>query len=211
MPTPSDDFERFAGYTAVAVGIGGLAYSIAFVTFLESGSTGAAKLSSLLLMLGGVVSIPFLLALYSRLRVVDGGFAAVALAFGILGAAGAAIHGAYDLANFIKPPGAVQGNLPNAVDPRGLATFAFSGLAVLTASWLILRGGGFPRRLGQLGVLSGLLLIYVYLGRLIILNPKNPALLAAAVLSGFIVNPLWVGWVGVTLLGSTRARQAAGP
>ncbi len=205
MPTPSDDFDRFAGYTAVAVGIGGLAYSIAFVTYLQSGSTAAAKLSSLLLMVGGVVSIPFLLALYNRLRVVDGGFAAMALAFGILGAAGAAIHGAYDLANFIKPPGAVQGNLPNAVDPRGLATFAFSGLAVLLASWLILRGGGgFPKRLGQLGVLSGLLLIYVYLGRLIILNPKNPALLAAAVLSGFIVNPLWVGWVGVTLLGRSR-------
>ena len=43
MPTPSDDFDRFAGYTAVAVGIGGLAYSIAFVTYLQSGSTAAAS------------------------------------------------------------------------------------------------------------------------------------------------------------------------
>jgi hypothetical protein len=38
-------------------------------------------------------------------------------------------------------------------------------------------------------------LIVVDLGRLIVLNPKNPGLLTAAVLSGFIVNPLWFLWV----------------
>jgi hypothetical protein len=38
-------------------------------------------------------------------------------------------------------------------------------------------------------------LIVVDLGHLIVLNPKNSGLLTAAVLSGFIVNPLWFLWV----------------
>src|SRR5439155_1658755 len=77
-------------------------------------------------------------------------------------------------------------NLPNAVDPRGLMTFAVSGVATLVAAWLIVKGGTFPRRLGYLGAVTGMLLILVYLGRLIILNPKNPAVLTAAILTGFV-------------------------
>ena len=48
--------------------------------------------------------------------------------------------------------------------------------------------------------LAAVLLIVLYLGRLILLNPANPVILGAAVLSGFIVNPLWYIWLGVTLL-----------
>jgi hypothetical protein len=192
-------FEALAGLSGVAVGVGGLAYSIAFVTYLKAGSTAAAKLSSLLLMLGGVLALPVLVAIYERVRHTDAGIALVALVLGVLGSAGTAIHGAYDLANFIKPPGVHTGNLPNATDPRGVATFAFSGMAILLVSWLIVRGGTFPRRLGYLGYLAGALLIYVYLGRLIILNPKSPGVLPFAVLSGFLVNPAWVIWAGAVL------------
>jgi hypothetical protein len=39
----------------------------------------------------------------------------------------------------------------------------------------------------------------VYLGRLIVLNPKNPLLLTAAVLSGFVVSPAWFLWLGSIL------------
>jgi hypothetical protein len=62
-----------------------------------------------------------------------------------------------------------------------------------------------PPRLGQLGILGGVLLVLTYLGRLIILNPKNPFLLSVAVLSGVIVNPLWFGWLGMTLRRSSTA------
>jgi hypothetical protein len=45
------------------------------------------------------------------------------------------------------------------------------------------------------------LFVYVYVGRLTILNPKNPAVLIPAVLSGFVVNPLVYVWLGLSLLG----------
>jgi hypothetical protein len=40
------------------------------------------------------------------------------------------------------------------------------------------------------------LLVVIYLGRLIALDPKNPALLLPALVEGFVVNPAWFAWVG---------------
>ena len=51
---------------------------------------------------------------------------------------------------------------------------------------------------------AGALLVYVYIGRLTILDPKSGALLPFAVLSGFVVNPLWYAWLGNALLRSAR-------
>ena len=195
------DFERGSGYAAIAVGIGGLVYSITFVIFLSSGSRSAAEISSLLLMVGGLAALPVMLGVYGRLRGAEPGFAELAVLLGVLGAFGAAAHGAYDLANFIKAPGVAPDGLPNPVDPRGLGTFALTGLALLLVAWVIARGGRLPRRFGTLSLVAGALLVYVYLGRLIILNPKNPAVLVAAVLSGFVVNPVLFVWLGLILLG----------
>jgi hypothetical protein len=201
-------YERFAGACAIAVAIGGLAYSISFMVYLKTGRVAAAKVATFLLFGGGVLVMAVLIAVYARLRETDPWFALWALALGVVAAAGSSIHGAYDLANFVKEPlGAPSGfgNLPNAVDPRGLMTFGVSGLSILVASWLILKGAPFPKRLGWLGILTGLLLIVVYLGRLIILDPKNPVVLTAAILTGFILSPLWFAWIGRELL------QRSGP
>jgi hypothetical protein len=192
-------YERFAGACAVAAAVGGIGYSASFMTYLKSGSVAAAKVSTVLLLGGGLVVVVVLIAVYGRLRQIDAGFAILALVLGLMAAAGSSIHGAYDLANFVKRPvGAPPGisNLPNAVDPRGLMTFGLSGLAVLVAAWVIVRGGAFPKRLGYLGALTGVLLFVVYLGRLIILNPKNPLVLTAAILTGFVLSPLWFAWLG---------------
>lgn len=202
-------YQRFAGACAVAVAIGGIVYSISFMTYLKTGRVAAAKIATFFLFAGGVVVMAVLIAVYWRLRETDPALALWALALGLMAAAGSSIHGAYDLANFVKHPvGAPAGlsNLPNAVDPRGLMTFGVSGLAVMVASWLVVKGGAFPKRLGQLGIATGLLLIVVYLGRLIILNPKNPVVLTAAILTGFILSPLWFAWIGRELLaGSDRS------
>jgi hypothetical protein len=196
-------YERFAGACAIAVAIGGLAYSISFMVYLKSGRVAAAKVATFLLFGGGVLVMSVLIAVYARLRETDPWFALWALALGLVAAAGSSIHGAYDLANFVKHPvgaPAWLANLPNSVDPRGLMTFGLSGLSILVASWLILQGAPFPKRLGSLGIVTGLLLIVVYLGRLIILNPKNPVVLTAAILTGFVLSPLWFAWVGRELL-----------
>ena len=195
--------SRTAGSVAIALGAGGFAYSTSFVLYLHSGSTGAAKLAALLLSGGGVLSLVVLVALYERLRATDPFVALLALVFGAAGAAGSAIHGAYDLANFLHPPGVANANLPNAVDPRGLMTFAFAGAALLLMAWLIMRGAGLPKALGSLGIAGGVLLILIYVGRLTILNPKNPALLTIAVVSGFVVNPAWFVWLGLSLRRDT--------
>ena len=56
-----------------------------------------------------------------------------------------------------------------------------------------------PRGLGYLAFVAAALLVFVYVGRLIILDPKSPALLAAAVAVGYVVNPVWFVWLAVAL------------
>jgi hypothetical protein len=50
-----------------------------------------------------------------------------------------------------------------------------------------------------LGMALAVLLFALYLGRLIIFDAKNPLVLALAVVTGFVVNPIWWIWLGVDL------------
>jgi hypothetical protein len=209
-------FERFAGACAVLVAIGGVGYGIAFVFTVRDAPRGADYASALFLLGGGFVSTVVMIAVYQRLRATDPSFALLALLLGVAGALGSSIHGGFDLARLVKlPPNAVSNFGANPVDPRGLLTFAFTALALLVIGWLIVRGASFPRALGYLAFAGGALLIIVYLGRLIVLNPKSPGLLTAAVLSGFLVSPVWFLWVGSILWrgdeASTPAPAAASP
>lgn len=201
----SRSFERSAGATAIVVGIGGLLYSIAFVIISRSAPDAGRFLSSLFLLLGGVLGIQVMVALYRRLRDIDAGFALVGFMFGFAGALGSTVHGAYDLANVIHPPATLAADIPSAVDPRGVLTFGLSGLAVLVIARLMSRGGGFPARLALLGYVSGILLVLIYLGRLIVLDPASPLVLGPAALEGFIVNPVWYVWIGTTLWRGARS------
>jgi hypothetical protein len=38
----------------------------------------------------------------------------------------------------------------------------------------------------------------------VILNPKSPGLLTAAVITGFVTNPIWYVWVGLVLTRADR-------
>jgi hypothetical protein len=200
--TPTSSYRRVAGLAAVAAGIGGVAYSAAFTVFLKGHSLTAGKFSAVLLFGGGIVVIVAWLGIGDVLTAADRGFGRLAAVLGVLSGAGMAIHGAYDLANFIKSPGdlGAAANLPNAVDPRGLMTFGVSGLAILIAAWAAGHRGAFRVELTPLGTLAGALLEVVYFGRLIVLDPNTPFLLVAAVISGFLVTPAWYAWTGVELL-----------
>jgi hypothetical protein len=182
------------------VALGGVGYAIAFVFTVRTAPRGADYAGAFFLLVGGLVSAVVMIALYQRLRVTDPSFALLGLLLGVAGALGSSIHGGFDLARLVKlPPGSAENLGANPVDPRGLLTFGFTALALLVLGWLIVQGGLLPRALGYLAFLGGALLIIVYLGRLIVLNPKNPLLLTAAVLSGFIVSPAWFVWVGSIL------------
>jgi hypothetical protein len=202
-------FERLAGLAAVAVGLGGLAYSIAFLVLLYSGAPKAADvLTNVFLMAGGILATAVFVALYERFRPADPGFALWAFLLGSLGAIGSAAHGAYDLANIVRTPDSLDKELPNATDPRGFATFGLTALAIALVSVLVLRVGGFPRRLAYLGLVACALLLVIYFGRLIIFNPKSPGLLTVAIITGFVVDPAWYAWLGLELWRGPRPRTA---
>jgi len=208
-------FERFGGLCAIIAGVGGLGYSVSFVIISKSAPDVSNILSPLFLLLGGLLTSAVLLALYNRLRETEATFALWGLLLGSVAALGSAMHGGYDLANAINPPAlstAFQhdlSNLPSQVDPRGLLTFGVTGIALLIFAWLILRGGQFPKGLGYVTALLSILLIVVYLGRLILLQPTNPFLLGSAALTGFLISPLWYIWLGVVLWRRGDALKSA--
>jgi hypothetical protein len=197
-------FSRLAGACAIAAGVAGFVYSVAFIGLVLLGTapeTGVV-ISSFALLVGAVLTVIVYAGVYRLLLEIGGGLTLVALLLGVTGAVGATIHGGYDLAVALHPPAdelGVISELPNAIDPRGLLTFGVSGVAALIASSLIARHPAFPSRLATLGYVAGALLIVIYLGRLIILTPTNPIVAVPAALAGFIVNPAWYIWLGLTL------------
>jgi hypothetical protein len=187
------DYERFAAVCAVLTAAAGLSYAVAFIVL------GNLPLSAVLLMVGGVLTTAALVGVYARLRAVEPAASRLGLTLGVVGAMGSAIHGGYDLAVSLHPVAAGPMDAPNAVDPRGLLTFGAAGLGLLVMSWLIRRGGPFPRPLGYLALLAGVLLVALYLARLIVLDPANPLVLGPALITGFVLNPLLYGWLGFCL------------
>jgi hypothetical protein len=187
--------DRFAGLCAIITGIAGLLYSLSFVVLKND------LLSALFLMLGGLFATAALSMLYSRIKEAEATLALWAWVLSIAGAFGATIHGGYDLANAINPPvvNFTLANLPSSIDPRGLLTFGVAGLGFFGFAWLMGRSNQFSRAMSYLTYLLAVLLVVLYLGRLIILDAKNPLIVVVALLSGFIVNPLWYIWLGARL------------
>lgn len=195
---PSRSYERFAGRCALLVAAVGLAYSLTFVIVVADEPKWAQVANAVFLLSGGLLAVAVLIAVYGRLRDVEPAFALLALVLGLASGLGSAIHGAEEFALEVRKEGVSETGL-SAVDPRGFLTFAVSGLAFLLVGWLVRRGGFFPRRLGDLSLLAGFLLLLVYLGRLIIFDPDNAALLVVAAVTGFVVTPALYAWLGLVL------------
>ena len=191
-PEADERFDRLAGMAAIGGAALSLIYAVAFVV-LKS-----APLAALALMAGGILSAVALFGVYQRLKPA-GALAALGLILGLAGTMGAAIHGAHDLAVVLHPEDP-RPTGPFPVDPRGFLTFGVAGLGVLVLAWAGLIIDRFPRTLLYLGLLFGVLLVLIYLGRLIILDPTSILVLAPAALAGVIVGPLWYAWVGLQLL-----------
>jgi hypothetical protein len=192
QPASTGAFERLAAGCALAAAVAGLGYAVSFV-ILDSDPA-----SALFLLLGGLLAVPVLVALYGRVQATEPALALCALLIGVAGALGTVAHGGYDLANALHPPGSGS-DLPNAVDPRGLAAFGLTGVSLAMVAWLIRRGDRLPHALGALGYLLAALLVLLYVGRLVILDAKSPAVAIPALLVGFVVNPAWYLWLARVL------------
>ena len=197
--TVSTPYERFAGICAIAAGVLTLVYSVSFIFLVNEG------LSSFCLLVNGVLSSAVLVALYQRLRHEDASFALWALLLGLAGSVGSALHGGYDLAAVLHEHGAVDPNLPAAMDPRGLLTFGASSISLWVFAWLIVRSGRLPRPIGYVAYALAVLQLVLYLGRLILFDARNVAIVVPALLAGFIATPVWYVWLGVKLWRGERA------
>ena len=199
---PSRAASRSIGLASVATALAGLGYAVSFVILKD------ALLSALFLLLGGVLATPVLVAVRERLREMAPVLSSWAILLALAGALGSAVHGGYDLANVVHPPVAASSDLPNPVDPRGLLTFGLAGMALVVLGLLIARSRALPRWLGYLACLNGVLLVLLYLGRLLILDPTNLLIVIPALLTGFLLNPLWYGWLGVWFLRARGGRRS---
>jgi hypothetical protein len=194
-------FERFAGWTALFAGISGFLYSVSFIVLQNN------LLSALFLMLGGLFSACALTGLYQGLRGTESGFALLGFVFSLSAALGSSIHGGYDLANALHPPASLNLDLPNPIDPRGLLTFGIAGLGLMLLSRLMIQELSFPKTLAYLGILSAILMLVLYLGRLIVLQATSLVIVIPALVEGFIVNPIWYIWLGLVLMGRTKSNR----
>lgn len=201
----TDAYRRFAGLAAFATATSGVVFTVTFAIAVREGGRWALWASSIALVTGGLLAIPVVIALAEQLGTREPQFARIGLAVGLLASAGTALHGAWDTAVLANPVGA--NDLPNYTDPRGFATFAMTALAFVVFGWLIVRGTEIPRIVGQLALLAAVLLLVVYFGRLIVLNPNRPVIKWVAVVSGLVVGPAFYVAYGRSLL--SRAPRTA--
>jgi hypothetical protein len=194
----SKSFTTLAGQFAVLGGIFGFLYSVSFVVLKND------LLNALFLLLGGVCSMIVMTALYEHLRDTDSSYALLAFLFSAGAAAGSLIHGGYDLSNALHTPASLNVDLPNPIDPRGLLTFGSAGIGLFFFSWLMNKGGIFPKNLSVLGYASAILMVVLYLGRLIILQATSLVIVIPALLEGFLVNPIWYIWLGTVFLRNAK-------
>lgn len=201
-------YERFAGAAAIAAGIGGLIYSIAFIggVVLKGAVDAGTAISSAALLVGGFLTAIVAVALFGRGLAYGRLAATIGLGLAVAGSLGGAIHGGYDLANVIHKPLTdvlAANELPNPVDPRGLLTFGAAGIGLFILVRQMRRAGHLCDWRGILGLVVGALLVVIYLGRLIILSPTNPLVAGIAGLTGFILSPVFYVAVGFWLRGGT--------
>jgi hypothetical protein len=191
-------FDRFAGWASILAGLAGLGYAVAFVV-LKNGA-----LSAQLLTLAPLFAVAGLVAVFERVRTIDAGYATVALALGVFGSLAASSHGVYDLANVLHPPAAaLPADVPSALDPRGYATFALTGLALLLFAGLASRSRDLPGWVGPLGLILGVVLVLTFLARLVVLDATSLLVLGPALVSG-LLSPIFFLLLGAWLLGWRR-------
>lgn len=185
-------FRPFAANIVWTAAIGGIAYGLFFVIVGNKGAAAA------LLLVGGILTALLLSGLSRSVENVHEAGARWAALIGTIGAIGSAIHGGYDLANVIHPPESNVLSLaeyPNAVDPRGLATFGLVGVSFLIVATLMARSDRYPRGLARVGQVLGVVMMIIYLGRLVILDPTNP-IVRVALAAGVISNTVFLAWLG---------------
>jgi hypothetical protein len=203
-------FYRLAGWLALFIGVGGLAYGILFAAIVEGASGAVLNTWLLLAIFGGLAASGLFVALYGRLRDVFPNVALWALLLGVAAGIGQMLNASVALGHStgaaVSPPGDFDGT----PDPLGILRFGLNGLALFLFGWLLAKDKQLPKVLGYLGQLGGVLLVVMYGGRLTeIIDPAERITLTPPLLYGLLVHPVFYVWLGRELLrlpGPPRAR-----
>lgn len=199
-------FERLAGLAAFLVAAGALFYAILFIAIVEGAGRTTKEFWFFALMVGGVATVPVLVALYGRLRETDPGLALTAFALGLWAAFGGVLHGGYALGQLVTPTARASPS-PETVT-HGVFRYAVAGLSLLLIGWLIQRGGRFPRGLAYLAYLGGAALVFIYVGRLFdFIQPDDYVSLIPPIVYGFVLHPAFYLWLGLALWRGDYRRE----
>lgn len=184
---------------ATFAGVAAFLYALSFVVVSKNSPVMGSVLSALFLMIFGILASGAWVGLYKKLREVDPGFAVWVVILAVFGAMGAFIHGGFDLTNSLNPPATLTTDTVSQIDPRGLLTFGLSGLALMLGSLMIGSHKKMSSRLANVGYLAGLLSIFLYMARLIIVDTTSLVITVPAIVCGFGIIPLWYVLLGRTL------------
>lgn len=215
MGPPS--LARLAGPLAKAVGVGGLLYGALFFWIVQGAPDWVPDVWFALLLVGALLGVPVLVAVYQRVQPVDDGLALTGLLLGLAGAMGGAVHGAFNLASLINPDSVGTGASP---DPGGVFRYLTAGLALAVIGWLVTAApagsgpsgvSGLPVRLGQLALGSGAVLVFIYVGRLYdFITPATKFTLIPPLLYGLVLHPALYLWLGRLLSPPPNSPLASG-
>jgi hypothetical protein len=187
----SPTFQRFAGISAVLVGVGGLVYGVLFGAIVYGAGRGLILTWLTLGLVGAALATPVAVALYLRLRDTDRAFALLALLFGFVAALGQLENSSLALAISV---GDLVGE---SSDPAGHFRFGLLGLSLSIVGYLILRGGAFPKGLGYVALAGGILLVLTYVGRVTgVIDPATEFTVIPPVLYGVVIHPVFYVWLG---------------
>jgi hypothetical protein len=199
---------RRAAYVTAALGV---IYSIAFVIVVGGGGRSAEWTAAATLTAGGLAALPVLVAVTGTLaeRATAAGAARLALLVGGIAAVMTSLHGAYDLAVLAAPESATAGDI-SPVDPRGFATFALAGIAIIVIATIARGDRRFPAWLPPVGWLLGVALLATWIGRLTVLDPTS-AWLRVSTSVAAVLNPIaYVGLASACRPFSDRPVTAGG-
>jgi hypothetical protein len=197
-------FARQARKAAYATAAAGIVYSVAFTIVVQRGSRWAQWTAASALTVGALLALPVIMEVTSLLGSSRNKEAPARLAMTIGGIAAVmtSLHGAYDLAGLADPQSA-GGNI-SPVDPRGFATFALAGLALLLIASLARDDRRFPHWLPTVGSLLGAALLATWLGRLVVLDPTSVWLRVATSVAA-VLNPIaYIGFASACRRPSTQ-------
>jgi hypothetical protein len=180
-------FAPIASGAGLVAAAAGLVYTVTFALVVQKGYRWALWASSIALLIGALAALVVFVAAHRRFTGDEPDIGLLALIVGTTGAMASVIHAVFDLAVLAKPGGGAGGPFP--VDPRGFGTFALTGVALGLFGWLGARSGALASRAQLLALGTAACLLIVFIGRLVVLNPKSGAVKPFAILAGIVLAP----------------------